>query len=601
MDKKDKIISKIQAGYTIPVDSLVTFINEGTITQEELEKELAKVSQEETLNNLRNKLKEKDQESEKEEESAWTVLITKYNKSNLNYSDILELLEGIKKYKEKYTRLNIVEHLYKINSIYANLDDKFWKTIEDAPKKEKLNEKQLKEKLNNYLEYYPQGVNVDACKSALEDLPWFICIKGNPTIQELEDFLDGQDLSVEHIDEIKSLIENIKDEEDWNYACKINTIPSYQIYIDKHPQGKYEKEARKRIDDLSKIPPSADELIIQELINDKNSYYIRKLKQSIENHIITYEKLKEVFDDSQIEAIKRWREPTQMEFPPAPKILERGLTEVYFWGLRGSGKTCALGAILSAADQIYKIYNGLTRGDTYYRDKLANIFVTNGVCTLPIGNPQTPNISQMCIQLTDKDSNSFWDKIKGVTHEMNLIDLAGECITGIYRELNQAAFPNNPSQNLVQCVTNYLKDDYNQKIHFFIVEYGQEEGLIDGLTQANILSTMANFLVERKILRRSTVGVYVIVTKTDKIDCSVEERPKRACEYVEKQLGGFWENLKEACEQARISEPRTLSFSIGDVFLQNLCKFNAQDTKKIIDKLILKTPPTKGLFDRLRE
>ena len=89
------------------------------------------------------------------------------------------------------------------------------------------------------------------------------------------------------------------------------------------------------------------------------------------------------------------------------------------------------------------------------------------------------------------------------------------------------------------------------------------------------------------------------MTKTDKIPCAKEDRPRMAYEYVQTQLGSFWQNLNIACKKAGISEPSTLSFSIGDVFAQNLCKYDGTDTTKIIKKILMKTH-VKSWLDYLR-
>jgi hypothetical protein len=92
------------------------------------------------------------------------------------------------------------------------------------------------------------------------------------------------------------------------------------------------------------------------------------------------------------------------------------------------------------------------------------------------------------------------------------------------------------------------------------------------------------------------VGVYVVVTKSDKIDCPREERAKRASEYVSTgQMGTFVNNLKnEYALRARVEEFKKISFSIGEVFAKSLCVFDNTDTEKIIEKLLLKTPWVTG-------
>ena len=147
---------------------------------------------------------------------------------------------------------------------------------------------------------------------------------------------------------------------------------------------------------------------------------------------------------------------------------------------------------------------------------------------------------------------------------------------------------------------NYLRDRRNNKIHFFVVEYGAHNKKWEGLNMSNYLSHMIQFLKKEKVFTKSTVGVYVLVTKCDKMNCSKEERPQKASEYVEQELAAFWNTLKKTCDWAEIKDVRKLAFSIGEVFAQQLCVYDGADTNKVIDKLLTKTPTISRRFGWLR-
>jgi hypothetical protein len=179
--------------------------------------------------------------------------------------------------------------------------------------------------------------------------------------------------------------------------------------------------------------------------------------------------------------------------------------------------------------------------------------------------------------------------------------MAGEAFTGIYKGRHGIGMTED-EKKAVEKIDSYLMGKQrNAKIHFFVIEYGGANKIVDprtlpGITQINVLQDVAAYFQEKGIFQKSTVGVYVVVTKCDKIDCSREERAKRASEYVSTgQMGTFVDNLKnEYAKRARVEEFKKISFSIGDVFAKSLCVFDNRDTEKIIEKLLLKTPWVTG-------
>ena len=155
-------------------------------------------------------------------------------------------------------------------------------------------------------------------------------------------------------------------------------------------------------------------------------------------------------------------------------------------------------------------------------------------------------------------------------------------------------------ENTLNIALNYLKDRRNNKIHFFVVEYGAHDKKWEKLRMVDYLDTMMRFLTNEKVFKKSTVGVYVLVTKCDMIPCNYEDRPKMAYDYVTQELPSFWNSLQRNCNNAGIKDLKVLSYSVGDVFAQNLCKFDNQDTNKVIEKLLINTYGDGSWYDWLR-
>lgn len=572
-ERKRKILERISNGGVIPSQNLLKFIEDGVVTINELMAAgLDKASVEDLLEPLR-----------EEESDDWNEI------QQIAKSDVVTLVEKLSGYINKYSIGSIESHIKEAKSELANIDDSYWEEYVMSDPTEKS--------LNEYKRLLPNGSHLSECEALINDLPWLETVRIG-TIQAFEKYRSAY--PTKHVDEISSKIEDIKDESDWHVAFSNKSKYAFEEYLEKHPNGKHRLEAEERINHRD-----SKDILLEDLRSDKNRYNPKQLQIKVENGELSWEDLSSVFDYGQIEAIRSWTEAANLPFPDAPAQLKKNMTEVYLWGLKASGKTCALGSILSAADDVYRILVPVECSGAAYRDYLSGLFKNDGtICTLPVGNPLTNKISEMCMCMReipdDGDSERTREKKRKRLHQMTLVDLAGEVITGIYRDVNKGSFVNNPAQELVDQVKSYLRNDYNDKMHFFVVEYGRNESTIDGISQQKILANLAQFLVTEKILRKSTVGVYVIVTKTDKIECMREDRPYQASEYVHNYLGSFWENLNLACKQAGISSPKILSFSIGEVFAQNLCRFDGRDTRKIIKRLLDKTYIKQSFLDIFR-
>ena len=89
-------------------------------------------------------------------------------------------------------------------------------------------------------------------------------------------------------------------------------------------------------------------------------------------------------------------------------------------------------------------------------------------------------------------------------HKVTFIDLAGEMVTGIYKLQNGIALLDS-ERDTVNQILSYLNNPYNNKIHFFVLEYGaahkevkelRDMGYL-GVYQSDILTSIVQFLDEK--------------------------------------------------------------------------------------------------------
>ena len=424
--------------------------------------------------------------------------------------------------------------------------------------------------LNDYIGCFPNGKHVDECNGLLCDLPWLETKRKN-TIEAYNQYM--QQYPGKHDAEAQMAILSIQDDNTWNDACAANSSSAYRLYLSYFPEGKHKDEALMRVNS-----GAAGGQFLNALQYDQNAFTADEIQEKVGNGVATWDDIQNVMGSEKTYAIQNFQMPALLPNAIAPDSLQGNTTEVYFWGTPGSGKTCALGTILSSATRA-GIIEPLQCSGLHYMNLLSNIFIGNDCCTLPDSTNVT-NIQEMVMKLTDEKRHQ---------HKLTLIDLAGELFRSVYKVNNHLQVDDSNCQVLDKAMS-YLKNRKNNKIHFFVVEYGAHEKKWEGLNMSNYLSCMIQYLKNEKVFTKSTVGVYVLVTKCDKMDCAKEDRPRLAHEYVKQEFAAFWNTLEMTCKNAAIKDLKTLAFSIGDVFAQQLCVYDGEDTNKVIDKLLTKTP-----------
>lgn len=529
---------------TIPAPNLINYIKNGTVTLSEL---IAHGLPQEKVDLIRSANQAND-------DSLWTTCTSR---------------NSVEAYKEYLALYSDGIHRDEALAALSRLDDEIWTSSQMAVSEATM---------RDYLAKFPNGKHVAECQALLNDLPWLEAKRIN-TISGYEQYrMQHPGL---HDAEINQLINALNDDKDWNDACIVNTSDAYNRYLMMHPNGNHAWESQNRIQ-----ASAGHDQYIRELMEDPNSHDAVDIQMSVGNGIISWDDIARVFGYEKCNMIQGFMLPADLPEGTPPDMLEPNSTEVYFWGTPSSGKTCALGSILSTVKR-NGAFEPLPCKGFDYMTRLGNLFTNHGFCTFP-NSTNVENIQEMILKLTDED---------GKQHKMTLIDLAGELFRSAYFKQNNLFLQEDKEAALNKAIS-YLNDNRNEKIHFFVVEYGAHNKMWEGLYMDNYLTNMVTFLKHAQIFRKSTVGIYVLVTKCDKMNCSPEQRPQKAYEYIQENFQSFWNMLDNACKDDGVQDLKTLAFSVGDVFAQNLCQFDGTDTSKVIDKLLTKTPTEKKGWKR---
>ena len=258
-------------------------------------------------------------------------------------------------------------------------------------------------------------------------------------------------------------------------------------------------------------------------------------------------------------------------------------TEVYFWGIPSSGKTCALGAIMSEARHGSYIDfaepNNKCQG-YHYMTMLSQIFDGDTqVFKLPEGT-QTDAIFEMGYVFKKQKTN----------YPVTFIDLAGETIHSMYKQNAKLGLGEQPTRGL-EVACRLLKDNagVNRKIHFFVLEYNGHMKKYNGLTQDTLLTGAMTFIKDTGIFVKETDAIFLMVTKSDLTGAvAEEERNELIAQYLEKHYKQFYNGLRSVCVENEINDGHVdvIPFSIGDVCFKNLCLFDNTTARTVVELIM---------------
>lgn len=264
-----------------------------------------------------------------------------------------------------------------------------------------------------------------------------------------------------------------------------------------------------------------------------------------------------------------------------PESIKQVCQEIYFWGMPSSGKTCALGAILSAAStgRVAKTIekNPECKGYDYMR-QLCEVFQPSRISKLPPGT-NANFVSDMSFWLFDN---------KDKAHSITLIDLAGEMLYAMYM-VDQGRYEElNPDQQAGYiCMRNILVDNVskNSKIHFFVLEYGGHERKEKGIKQADLLDGALTHIIELGILKR-TDAVYLLVTKADKALNEPGDVNDVIEEYIRTHYMAFYNRLIQNTKRINGGHIEMIPFTIGEVCFGDLCRFDDFTANEVVNMFL---------------
>lgn len=426
-----------------------------------------------------------------------------------------------------------------------------------------------------YLNSYPQGRHA----AEVDDNVWEIAKANGSFSAYLHFFSNGK-----HTDEARGLLVARQIEEDaWTEAEGIDTPESYRGYIELYPQGLHTNEAKKRIAELMQ---GQKEIIIRALAEDRNAYNLNYIKACG----ITAEDLRGRITDSngnvRDEVLKSWNKSAKnLQMGTMPSGIPSGSTEVYFWGVPGSGKTCAMAAILSMANQMgfFEPREGEGLG---YMTELSTAFISE---------PHAPAVylpTSSAIETTQYlplTLNEPVEKNRIKEHQLSIVEISGEIFECFALELQHRPFKTDNHKNTYNQLKSYLQSTENPKYHFFILD---SQPTLNS-NQMAYLQQAALYFRNNKIFNDTTQGISLIVTKTDTLSPNRDEWVNCATKAAGQYFGALVTSLKKIVGPTEYGglglsngDLDVIPLSIGEVFFKSLCLFDPQPASVLVNLLM---------------
>ncbi|MBO4444992.1 MAG: hypothetical protein J5814_09550 [Bacteroidaceae bacterium] len=248
--------------------------------------------------------------------------------------------------------------------------------------------------------------------------------------------------------------------------------------------------------------------------------------------------------------------------PSKLEHIDKPSTEIYFWGVPGSGITLAIGSIINAmtnSNEVAAAHPDIESQGYVNLIKLMRIFQDETICRVPEGN-STLEMSAMGIDLIDAE-----DK----THPVTLIEPPTSMLRCIYNQSVVKEPVKENEQEIIDTLSHLINDSTNRRIHFFVIENTDERKLFDELPEKIYLSTTISFLQQLGAFKK-TDGIYILVTKVDNSDAV------KANDLVQSKYLGIHNRLQMICRENYIGngQVEVIPFSVGEFCFKTLFKYN---------------------------
>jgi GTP-binding protein EngB required for normal cell division len=418
------------------------------------------------------------------------------------------------------------------------------------------------------------------------DTAWQTVDKTN--INSLREYVKQYPSSV-HVNEANNLINALLLDEIMGVDAEtlVSQIRQFQTNRDLTPAQK-DNNIVDTIEHFLKDQKITKEEFLKKIGEDKNLLSSGVVKRLVNTGTLSIADLLSVNID-RLFIQKMFNGESAQSFSTPEKLdkIHKQSTEIYFWGIPSSGKSCALGAILSvaASGRVARSMDPDTASQGYgYMMKLINLFQNGEVGTLMEGT-SVDSFYEMGFDLVDTDNK---------IHPITCIDMAGELMRCMFKA-NAGDPMSETDEVMLDTMTKVLIDNRStsRKMHIFVIEYGAEDRLYEGLPQRVYLEGAVSYIKNTGIFRKDTDAIYIMITKADKVKHATRDTFN---DYINEKYLGFYNGLEQICKDNEINKGKVekLAFSLGEVCFQNYCRFNSRPAENVVNIILQRSASFRG-------
>ncbi|MBR5169864.1 MAG: hypothetical protein IKW85_04790 [Muribaculaceae bacterium] len=555
----------------ININTLMTYIQSGDISLEDLPNLSPERRQEieKRLNEMPNSFEQKE----------WADIHTLLERQEYSQSLLDMISNYIRRWEGKRPSGNHVDEANqcyflverKLQEITANVEQADWDAVDVFSK----------DSLLGHLAKYPNTSHRDE----IDETVWGLTNKDQ--VADIQEYLDIFS-NGKFAKEAQAMLNGIVD---WENVKITGDIFIVNDYIHNNPNSPFLQQAKI---ELMKLKQGEISL----MRNEPNKYEVERLVKLINEKVINKDELIKagVMTENVWETLMTT--DITYDLPDIKKAMEtstpeckEGYTDVYFFGVPSTGKTC----VLMGLSRSSSLNINLAHGGGDYAAALQQ-YTDVGLTV-----PRTEKTFVTTLEATIRSSTSA-----GAKHNVNLVEMSGE----------EFAFgiANNPDkvytfEDMGTGATKLLNND-NRKVFFLIIDpttnvvhitrevvtgYDEETGkaIIElehcAVNQRILIQKMVNLLQNpgNAEIMEKVDSIHIIVTKADTLGDPVQREQEALRIFRNKYQDDILDALIEICEEHNINvaqgyHPNLYTFSLGQFYVGGLYEYDNTDSDKLV-------------------
>lgn len=389
-----------------------------------------------------------------------------------------------------------------------------------------------------------------------------------------------------------SMKNSLKDESvarvDWANIQRSSKIEDYMEFINLHPASQLRSRAEEKVDELKnpllndiRLRPYAysredmGKYILSGILTRENLVGRGIMSQRSYQHIIDYPHIQ-----MENEGLLPYCEDVPFD--------SAGNTDVFFFGVPGSGKSCVLGALLSLDGKYGFSFDPAGLGGAGLYGAELQHFVMNSL--LPPGTSHNAYPQLINASISRRNNKGTEE-----THYLSIIDMPGEK-TASFASMDPDTIN---FEELGEGAASLFNND-NQKMLFFVID-PLSLGKVDlskymsSITQVNVLNRVSSLLEKSPDLMKKVISIHIILTKSDTIGGEINE--ERLSEIFRNQnYDSVLDKLNRLCRKYHVNARQNEDYSVhvtpfclgkfepGETYV-----FNSESAKSLLQVILNNT------------